>query len=434
MKYLPKVIIISILLIVNLFVNAQTSDEFYDSNYLRYDNFVYKDYIQTVVAHELNEPLSYPIIELNRGQKLYIGFDDLSFDTRSYYFTVIHCSADWEPSDLFAMDYIEGFEENDIENYNNSFNTFQKYTHYGFTIPNENLNLKISGNYLVIVYEDNDLENRILTQRIAVVEQQVDITAVVKKPSLPKYRGNCHEIDFEINTQNLEVVDPNSDIMPVVTQNNRHDNAIRHLNPQFVNNNILTYDYNDKNLFFGGNEFHHADLKSVRFKADQIDSIYFEKPFYHFQLVADPVRNYQRYSYEPDLNGKRLIKLENSENSNYEADYVFAHFKLPYRQAETKGNVYIFGSLTNWTFDKKNMMKYNANEQAYEISLFLKQGYYNYEYVFVEDGSNYANENHIEGSHYQTETDYIIYVYFSNPSSQYDKLVGVKKLNSMKKI
>ena len=78
------------------------------------------------------------------------------------------------------------------------------------------------------------------------------------------------------------------------------------------------------------------------------------------------------------------------------------------------------------------VLQYNEESKYWETALFLKQGYYNYQYVFVPKGSKTIDETYIEGSHWQTGNDYTILIYLQEEGTSYDKLIGSKILNLKK--
>jgi hypothetical protein len=151
---------------------------------------------------------------------------------------------------------------------------------------------------------------------------------------------------------------------------------------------------------------------------------------YHVMLKAGKSQSYDRYSILDDINGKYLVKIYEGRNDNTEADYVNVEFRLHYPEPLANGNFYVMGGLTNWRLEPAAKMKYDYDEEQYKCALYLKQGYYNYQYVWVEDRKRMADETIIEGNHFETENEYGIYVYHHDPASRYDRLIGFKKLTS----
>ncbi len=392
---------------------------------------VFKDNIYTLMLHPENAPLSYPIINLNGNEKLKLSFDDLEKDKKikDYQYTIIHCNADWTMSDLFYNDYIDGFEENDIIEYDQSFNTFCDYIHYKTIFPNDDLEFLVSGNYIVKVYEDYDIDDVVLQARFVVVEQQIAITSIMKTATRADLKFTSQEIDFSLFTQNSNISNPLRDINVTITQNNRWDNAIYNLRPRFIKNNELSFDYDFENVFLGGNEFRYFDAKDMKFAAERTQNIEYKAPFYHFYLINDEILNYRKYTYNADLNGKIFIKNDRGFNSENESDYLWVHFTLK-SEFEYPNDVYIFGGLTNWACTEKAKMFFNEDKQQYECELFVKQGYYNYQFAILNSNSGEITTTELEGSHFDTENDYIIYVYLRDQSLNYDKLIGVKTMNS----
>ena len=219
----------------------------------------------------------------------------------------------------------------------------------------------------------------------------------------------------------------------VVAQNNRWDNAIRNLQPLFIKPSELVYDYTMENVFLSGNEYRGLDLKNIDYLSDRIQKIEYIEPYYHFYLKPDVIRPYKAYIYEEDLNGKYVVQVDNARNKDTDADYVYVYFYLPYKIPIVGAEVYVFGELTSWKCNRKSKMKYNADKRQYELMLLLKQGYYNYEYVIIDEEDGFYDNTYIEGSHFDTENDYVIYVYHKDRSMQYDRLIGVSIVNSLVK-
>jgi hypothetical protein len=392
-----------------------------------YKNETFNRQIKTVLCHNTIDELSLPIINLNSAEQLLISFDDLDTDIKDYYFTIIHCKSDWTASDLMQSEYIDGFTDEPITNYEFSFNTLQKYSHYSFNFPTEELKPLLSGNYVFKIYEQGGAT--IAFKRFMVLETMLTIKAEVRRATLVDDRKTKHEIDFIIKHSNITIADPFSDIKVTIKQNNRGDNAITDLKPLFVKNNELIYDYQEDNTFWGNNEFRHFDIKSLRYQSERIKEIIFDSTYHHVYLFNDRKRPYDHYSIEPDINGKFLIKSQEGWKSSIEADYAFVHFTLPVDHI-SYGELYVIGEFTNWQLEAANKLKYNADKMQYEASIYLKQGYYNYHYALKDTTTNRVDVSFIEGTHYQTRNDYYIYVYYRAVGDRYDRFVGFLKTSS----
>ena len=417
-------------LIANKRINLSDSvPDFYKENYLRYSNFIYKDNIKTLLIYKSGWELSNPIIELNSNEQIKLSFDDLDADVKNLRYKIVHCNSDWTPSDISYYDYLEGFEENILGDYKFSFNTFQKFTHYNLLIPNDDVKFKISGNYLIKVYDGFDEENLLVTARFLCVEKKAQIDATCNRAMMPDIALTHQQVSFKVSTP-INIPNPQNELKTVILQNFRWDNCISGLKPLFISNNEYNYNNTEGNCFTAGTEYHYFDIKSIRYQAERIAGIEYRKPFYYVDLVQDSPLRFKNYIFNSDLNGKYVVKIQEGEDSETDADYVFVNYTLPYDYPLIDGNIYVIGGFNNWQFIPENKMNYNFEKKQYELSLKLKQGYYNYQYAFVKDGTNLADNTFIDGSHYETENEYLILVYLRENSSRYDKLIGYQVVNS----
>ncbi len=396
-----------------------------------FGNRIYSDGIKTVLLHKEGWELSDPIIELNAATKLQFSFDELGNQPQTYNYTIIHCNSRWESSGLADYEYIEGYPDAQIKDYYYSFNTTYDYVHYVLTLPNDEISPKLSGNYILRVYRDFDRENKVLDRRFYVVDNAIEIKAVVKRPGNVEFRNTGQEIDFKILHKGFPVNDPYSDVEVVLMQNGRTDNVIAGLKPLFIGNDELDYSYDYENIFPGGNEFRYFDIKSMRYQAEYVASIRFEKPYYHVMLSPGEDKAFKPYYFINDLNGRYYVDVQEGRDKHIEADYVFVHFSLPVEAPLTGEEVYVFGALTEWNLLESNKMTYNIEKHTYELVLLLKQGYYNYMYAKSATGRTEVGIGYFEGNHYETENDYSIFVYYSDITLRYQKLIGFHKLNTL---
>jgi len=439
---MSKSILLYLMLLLSTFSFAQqdhNEDEYVNEKVLKYDDFIYNSNIKTVMFHESSWDYSAPLIKLDGSEKLELSFDDMDGDQKQYSISFIHCNADWTPSDLKTGEYLNGFDELHLLNFAYSMNTFQKYTHYSITFPmpdsQQNTQFTKSGNYLMYMYLDGDRNKLVLCRRFMVYENKTLIGFTFRQSMGNGEQFNKQQIDFNISTGNYEITNPYRDLKVVLVQNNRWDNAVTDIKPTFVNGSNLVYSLDDASSFNGGNEFRFFDVRSLRFLTEKVKDIYKDKDLKnHVVLHPDEIRATKPYLFYNDINGNFLIKnREGLSTSELEADYVFVEFFIPYMKPESQGNFYIMGRLTDWRMNANSKMTYNELRNGYEKKLYLKQGYYNYNYVLSKDGKKGGDETITEGNFWDTENDYIIYVYHRKFGGQYDQLIGVKKINSLKK-
>ncbi|MGP8214076.1 MAG: DUF5103 domain-containing protein [Bacteroidia bacterium] len=414
----------------NPLVAQKNADEYSDPNRLRYEDHVYRNYIKTVQMHQSGWKFSPPVIELNSGQRLVFEFDDLDGDYKSYYYTFIHCDADWQPSDLNNFDFMKGYEQDFINDYSTSANTLQKYTHYRITIPNNNIQLLISGNYLLKVYLNNNPDSVVITRRFMVYEKKLGITAR-EKPGVGYELNTRQQIVFSINTTRYSILDPFHALQVFILQNGRWDNAIANVQPQFVTDTALQYfDDLGNNSFDGGNQFRNFDMTSLQMISDHIARFIPNYDYPEVQLKEDKPRANDPYITLPDIDGQFLILNKDDDSSSTSADYALVHFFMPIDTAITTGNVYIFGQLSDWQCKKEFQCHYVDSLKGYKTDLYLKQGFYDYQYAFLNDHSKVADVTVLEGNHSETENTYSIYVYYRPVGIYYDQLIGIKSFHA----
>ncbi|MGQ7868428.1 type IX secretion system plug protein [Sunxiuqinia sp. sy24] len=425
MRAFFRIIIIKACVIFTLNSWAQDGSEYY------YQNAVFSDEIKTVQAFREGFELSHPIYELGAEANLIFKFDDLQGEAQNYYYTIVHCDADWHESFLLQNDYLNGFYENQVDDYAFSFNTTMTYINYLIRIPNEQVQITQSGNYALVVYEDQDKEKLVLTRRFQVLQPKVRISGRVKRATFDPFKGDNQEVDFTIYHENLNLINPREEVKVVVMKNRRWDTAIRDLKPLFIRENELVYDYDQENVFPGGNEYRYFDIRTRKYNGENVEAFSFFRPYYHVTLLTDQLRSNQKYFGYKEMNGNFVVESQDRvDDYDTECDYFFVHFTLPLETQLVGGTVNVMGALTDWNANKSNEMSWNYDQTAYELTLLLKQGYYNYQYVYVSEGSQMADASVIEGSHYETENEYQVFVYYRGMSGRFDQLVGYQLLKA----
>lgn len=364
-----------------------------------------------------------PIIELGTDDYIEISFDELSHQYHRYTYKITHCNADWQPSELSELDYLEGFNGNTIDYYANSFNTTMLYTHYALEIPNEDVSITASGNYIVSVYDDDNGGEHVLNACFSVVEQQVAIAASVSSNTDIDTNSTHQQVSFSVNYGSYDIRNPASEVKVQVFQNQRRDNMVDGIAPTYQQPGRLQYVHNRRLIFDAGNEYRRFELTNVHYATQGVDYVRFFDPYYHAVLFTD--KNRRNYSYDVDQNGRYFIRYNEAEDNDTEADYIFIHFALAWDDAPLHdGGLYLQGAFTDGRFDASSRMTYNPQTQTYEAVQLLKQGAYNYMYLYVPDGGAQGSTLPVEGNSYETENEYMILVYHRPFGGRYDRLIG----------
>ncbi len=403
-----------------------------DGNLIRNYDYVYIDDVKTVQFHLAGVPFSNPIINISNGSTLELTFDDLNEEVYDYTYEIIHCNSDWKKSELTELDYLDGFNNERITDYQFSSNTLTNYISYRLVIPNRNTKLTKSGNYLLHIYEDGDKELPVLTRRFMIVENVMQVAPrLARTGSVSKARTH-QEIDFSILHKGIDIANPYTEVKVAILQNGRWDNAITGIKPLFVRDEQLVYDYQGKIVFPAGKEYRNFNIQSLLYKTERVSRIIEDKvDKYHVQLFSDKDRSSDSYMYFNDLNGKFLIENDDRNvNDRIGADYAWVHLSLLADQEFEDAEVYLFGALTDWQIQDQYKLSYNAKERIYATKIRLKQGYYDYTYAYVKGAGSTPDLSELEGDWYETENEYQILVYYRPMGSRYDRLVGFSQISS----
>ena len=415
-----------------LFLLAFTLSVFAQDEGIRYYDYVYLDNIKSVKFHVRGLFTSLPIVALGGRGQLELSFDDLQGDYKNYEYTVEHCNADWTPSGLFDNDYMDGFPENDINDYEYSFKTKSIYTNYRLLFPNEDLRLTKSGNYLMKVYEDEDRKRLVITRRFMIVDQQVDIIPDVVRPAAVSKTKTHQEIDFVVTHDGFEIRSPRTELSATILQNGRWDNAITGMVPLFTRPEEQIFDYQNKIVFPGGKEYRSADLRSIRYGTPDIAEASYDeaRKIYEVDLIRDKKRGNIPYVNREDINGQFVIDNRDEDDPDLMSDYANVLFTLYSPGEMNDQDLYVFGGFSDWQLKPQFKMFYNERINAYVAKMTLKQGYYDYTYAAFPRGADEIDFEVTEGDSYETRNNYTILMYFRSFGGRYDQIIGSVTFNS----
>jgi type 9 secretion system plug protein len=396
---------------------------------------IFKPNIRSVTLTKVGDIYSYPIMNLNSADAFELHFDDLDGDVKTYYYTIVLCNADWTPANLTPFDYIRGFQNVRITNYRTSSIAFTRYTHYQVFFPDRNFIPTRSGNYILKVFIEGDTSKLVLTKRFLVVDNKAAIVAQVQQPFNQKWFYTYQKVVVHVTLNNTINVFNQQDAKVVILQNYTWTNAAYVTRPNIFRGNYFEYYDENTNSFPGGKEWRWIDLRSLRLMSDRMQKLDKKGNVTEVYVKPDGDRLNQPYLYYRDLNG--IFTIENIDNVNpyWQGDYARVHFSYfpPGNRPYEGKSVYLYGALTNYTPSDSSKLIFNPDRGAYEKTLFLKQGYYNYSYITVPDkptGEIFSFEN-TEGNYWGTENAYMVLVYYRAFGSRADELIGYTTLNSI---
>jgi hypothetical protein len=356
------------------------------------------------------------------GDSFQLQFDDLHGSEDNYYYKITHCDYNWKQSQLSVNEYLNGFNDQRIQEYTNSFNALQIYSHYKLTFPNKLTQLKVSGNYIVSVL--NDSKEVVFSRKFIIYEELVSVPMQIKRartnPDLPFK----HNIDFAIRSSAMTFQSPLTNIKVMLLQNGRLDNAITNIKPMYTIGNDLIYKYDSETQFWAGNEYLFFENKNIRAATNSISRVDTSGGLYNCFLYTNNARGSQQYTYWPDINGNFLVNNLNVENSEIEADYAWIYFSLSAPAFYQNKSIYITGMFNNYNLSDENKMDYNEKKGIYEKAMMVKQGFTNYCYTVADSKGKIDNQNAIDGNFWQTENNYQAIIYYRENNERYDRVIG----------
>jgi hypothetical protein len=382
--------------------------------------------IKTVSFVQNNENVV-PIFKLGEGFQF--QFDDLFGNEANYYFEIVHCDYNWNPTDIPKTDYLKGFDGQRILTYENSINTLQIYSHYKLPIPNQFVQLRISGNYFLKILDEN--KDVVLSRKFIIYEDFVRIPMQIKRARTANYLEFKHNVDFSIQSSKILFQNPLLNVKVALLQNGQLNSVIKNISPQYTIGNDLIYKYDAETQFWAGNEFLYFDNSNLRAAANAISRIDSGNGIYNSYLYTNSSRKNLQYTLFPDINGRFVVRSINSAQNEIEADYAWVYFSLDAPKFVKNKNIYITGMFNNFSLSPENKMDYNAETKTFEKAILIKQGFTNFQYQIADEKGVIDAENAVDGNFWQTENDYTILVYYRENNDRYQKIIGKATLSSI---
>ncbi|WP_115816150.1 type IX secretion system plug protein [Winogradskyella eximia] len=384
------------------------------------------DFIKTITFKSNTTQGQLPILKL--GESLLLEFDALTGNEEDFYYVIEHFNFDWTPSNLVKSEYLKGLDNQRILTYDNSFNTYQIYSHYNLSIPNAQTRALLkSGNYMISIYDDYD--ELMFSRKFMIYEDLANVGVKVKRSRDVKAIAEKQSVDLVITTNGMNLNNPLETIKALIIQNNNLNTAISNLKPQYTLGNELIYRYDTESAFWGGNEyifFENKDIRAANIGVQFIDL----QELYHNYLYTNISRKNRPYTYNPDINGNFLVTVVDRDNPDIEADYAMIHFSLQHNELIDQ-DVHVYGNFNAFAIEPLTKMKYNPESNRYEAVIELKQGFYNYKFVAVDKKTGELDEGAISGNFWETENNYKVLVYYKDLGSRYDRLIGFGEATSL---
>ncbi|MDI9308667.1 MAG: DUF5103 domain-containing protein [Limnohabitans sp.] len=381
--------------------------------------------IKTVTFTQNNQNV-YPFFNL--GDQFQLNFDDLYGNEEDYYFEIQHCNYNWTPSDLSKNEFLNGIDGQRIQDYENSFNTLQTYSHYRLDFPNKFCQLTKSGNYILTILNKN--KEIVFTKKFVIYESLAEVGMLVKRARNIQDIRLKQNLELTIKSTSLLFQNPVQNIKVILFQNGKWNDAIVNIKPQFTIGNDLIFRYNTETQFYGGNEYLFFDNKDIRIPANSIYKVESNSGLYNTKLYSNNARKNTAYTFFPDINGNYQPRNFRAQNNDVECDYTWVYFTLFTTEATADSSIYVTGMFNNNQLSSENKMDYNAEKGIFEKAILIKQGFVNYNYTLLTSDGKIDSKNAIDGNFWETENIYNALVYYRANGERYDRVIGKGEANS----
>lgn len=395
-------------------------------SFAQYTEVVPPFYIKTISFVQNNQNVV-PIFQLGEGFQF--QFDDLHGTEDNYYYQITHCDYDWKPSQLSQNEYLDGFDNQRIQNYTNSLNALQIYSHYVLPFPNQFTRFRVSGNYIIsILNEDRDV---VFSRKFILYENIVSVPMQVRRAREVSKVNTKHNLDFSVKSRDFIFQSPLQNVKVLLLQNGILNTAITGVKPMFTIGNDLVYKYDAETQFWAGNEYLFFDNKNILGANNTVSYIDSQGGLYGTHLFQNNARANQPYTYWPDVNGNFIINNLNTIQPEIEADYAWVYFTLSAPSFYANKNIYVTGMFNNNALTDENKMDYNSKKGVFEKAILIKQGFTNFKYTIADTNKVIDDENAIDGNFFQTENNYDALIYYRENNQRYDRIIGRGSANSI---
>ncbi len=395
-------------------------------------NLNYKPEVQTVLLYADDNQLIDPVIPLeDMVERLTLSFDIIDGQGEVLNYTFIHCSHDWQPTEILRIQYASGFESDRIDDYAFSRNTLIEYVNYQLKFPKDDMMPLISGNYLLVVFGD-DFSDLYLTRRFMVVDEKAHIGATVPRyPDDLSLTDTHQQLNVKVIMTNYLSGNTQQFSSLTIRQNGRWDNAAEGLKPTYVYPDYISFEHHPQTVFEGTNQYRRFNTSNFYFQSENLAHIRQTDYSFEIDIATCESRARKAYASYEDIHGEKFVYVENENLDNFtEADYCVVNFFYKSEAPLTHEDLYIMGALNDWRFDESNKMSYNYRLHGYTCSMVLKQGYYNFMFATVNHTTGKIMTDLTAGNHWETNNVYKLYFYYYNSLKGYDELIGYSTVNS----
>lgn len=363
---------------------------------------------------------SLPIMQLGTNDQLTLEFDLMSDRARPLTVFFYHADRTWR-RDLMPSEYMSGFFHDQIMDYRASAASQSRYVHYTYRFPNESIDFRLSGNYVLRVTEVGAEDQPLLEQAFFVTEQAANPDLYLEQVLLggAPFPGTLPLVRF---TPPRAIQGNVFDYDVCFVRNGRIERARCSNEPLLGSQPALQFDLEREQAFFPEAADYFVDVSALRV-GPGIERTDLTKNPYEVQLAPD-YANFPGHPGAPLLNGQPVISsvVTGLGDADVSADYAEVVFTfIPPENEPLEGDLLISGSFNSWQYDPAYRMAWEPAEGVYKGRVLLKQGQYEYRYFSPDRRLRQILSTAMP----RTDNLYMAFVYFSDNSVSTDRLLGV---------
>ena len=367
-----------------------------------------------------------PVLQLKGHDVMHISFDELSHNYKRFTYHLEPCNPDWTPTEgLFDADWLEGINDQPIDQYDNSINTSVLYTHYAFDFPNEHTNVRISGNFRLHIVDDETQEDAAIVE-FRILEPIVNVGLGATTNTDLDLNDRYQQVNMTVKLNGLKVTRLDEQLQTFVMQNGREDNMKVNVKPNYITPQAFQWEHNRRLIFDAGNEYHKFEVLDPRHISMGLADVLWDKETNTWHAVVYPCEERRSYLYDEDTDGAFLLRNSDNYDAERTSEYVYMHYILKPLREYQDAHIVVNGRWTTEPLDNY-IMQYDEAEQVYKLTVMQKLGYYNYQLLLMDyDGTTHTLPE--EGSFFETENKYQAFVYYKDTAERAWRLVGFQEI------
>lgn len=377
--------------------------------------------IKSVQLFKKGDPNEAPFLELGSNSKLILEFDELTTISGQFRVKFTHHTKNWEESGLPDIWVYNGVNELFIRGGEKNQLSLPDYFHYAFEFPNRDLKFKLSGNYLIHIY-DFQSNTELFSLPFFVTENEGVLT--YKTETILNQGDDGSAIDQLFGVFNYPdfVEFPQFNLSYSFVQNRFWKNAKFADQTAFITDGSTDFHLSRGNSFPANFDFSSLDLNDFSLQNRQI---------FNVEPARIPPRVILRDDFLNFLSDPRIVSESELGEFNRKRDgkYADVFFRLNTGgRFQHSNSFYLIGNFNQWSISSRNKLIYNSALGVFETRVLMKEGNYRYKYVTLENGD--INDLTLSDTITKQAQEYIGFVYYRDPELQYDRLLLSKNIYS----